>query len=282
LYRELQYNSKIIPIEMGNSDLGKIAGTGYAAAAEVVHLALKDNGPNILLDPKLLAQARDTASAAVQAECVKAVALGRSGPPDMVAKVSDKVDKVVRKYVAECPVKGWKIIGVELKYPEHGNCRLDIIGEDEQGVLAVADNKFRSNLAADYIDRALLEFRDSWQFFHYRWAASETMGRKVYRYYPLLGIAEPGTRVRTMMFEGNDETDRMWLASAMQWWSDMEQEDLGLRLPGMNTVHQTQYGPCEMRKACFEYHLDPGLMQHDYIQIGKPINPVTFEVRENL
>ena len=181
------------------------------------------------------------------------------------------LNRAVIRLCGEWPIlfNGWTIRDQERPFPEHGNARPDLVGVDPSGVLSVVDFKFKVDLAASYRESTLQDYENDWQMYHYLWAGSEYYGQPIYRYYICLVVGNARGKTELIPYEAHPETMAMWLASAKQIWSDMEGVSNGTRIPTMAALHRTRYGLCSMYKACFKYHLDPGLMASDYVQIER-------------
>jgi hypothetical protein len=185
------------------------------------------------------------------------------------------IDRAIRAYSMSDPIPvTWLVRGVEQAFPDHGNCRPDLIIENDWGVAPV-DYKMKESLyvrngetkeAARF--RTLLEHKDSWQMLHYVWALRQT-GQKCDRYYICLGELGPKPAFTLQSFEVSDETLEMWLHSANVYWFDMDEIDHDEFRPAMAANHRNQYGLCEYYKACFEHRLDENLMGFDYVKVER-------------
>lgn len=185
------------------------------------------------------------------------------------------IDRAIKYYSLHDPLPvTWLVKGVEQPFPDHGNCRPDVIIENDWG-LAPVDYKMKESLyvrngetkeAARF--RTLLEWKDSWQMLHYVWALRES-GHKCDRYYICLGELAPKPTYTLQAFEVSDETLTMWERSASRYWKDMSEIDSGDDYPAMAANHRNQYGLCEYYKACFEHRLDENLMAFDYVKVER-------------
>ena len=70
-------------------------------------------------------------------------------------------------------------------------------------------------------------------------------------------------------FEIHPEAMAMWERGARQTWQDMAAQDAGAREPYLAARHADEFGECPYKAACFKYHLDPGLMAHEYVQVPR-------------
>jgi len=171
---------------------------------------------------------------------------------------------VLPKYHAADPFKGWTIQDVEQRLPDHGRCIIDLGGLDQDGVLAVADVKYKQNLSAEYESRIIDEYLTSWQFLHYPWAYGEYKKQVCHRMYLCLVVYKPRFHVVLIPHEIHPETQQIWLASARAKWGRMANPNAQLE---MATRHKDMFGLCSFYDACFIFHLDEGLMQTKYVQV---------------
>lgn len=170
------------------------------------------------------------------------------------------------KYAKEQPLKGWTIKHIEHTLPEHGGCIIDLGGLDTDGIVSVLDFKYKRNLEARYEQSTIDEYLTSWQFQHYPWAYGEHLGVPCYRMYLCLVVAKPRFYIKLVPHEIHPETQQIWLTSARAKWARMAQEDA---IPEMSSRHKDQFGLCPYYRACFDYHLDEGLMKQEYVQVPR-------------
>ena len=169
------------------------------------------------------------------------------------------------KYAAEQPFKGWTIQDVERQLPEHGRCIIDLGGLDSDGLLAVADVKYKQNLDARYESTTIDEYLTSWQFMHYPWAYGDYKKQPCHRMYLCLVVNKPRFYIKLIPHEIHPETQQIWLRSAQSKWHRMAHQ-VGIE---MATRHKDQFGLCSYYRACFDYHLDEGLMAQDFIVVPR-------------
>ena len=168
------------------------------------------------------------------------------------------------KYHAASPFKGWAVQDIEKQLLEYGRCIIDIGGLDQDGVLSVADVKYKQNLDARYESSTIDEYLTSWQFLHYPWAYGGYKGQTCYRMYLCLVVYKPKFSVRLIPHEVHPETQQIWLTSARAKWGRMANPEAQLE---MATRHKDMFGLCPFYKACFDYHLEESLMLHDYVVV---------------
>lgn len=170
------------------------------------------------------------------------------------------------KYAAHDPFKGWQIQDVEQRLENYGRCIIDVGGLDTDGLLAVADIKYKQKLEARYEQSTIDEYFTSWQFMHYPWAYGQYKGIPCYRMYLCLVVNSPKFYIKLIPYEVHPETQQIWYESAKAKWARMSNTEA---LPEMATRHKDQFGICSMYKACFDYHLDEDLMKQDYVQVPR-------------
>lgn len=178
---------------------------------------------------------------------------------------ASEVEGSLNKYAKENPFAGWVLNHIEHTLPDHGRCIIDVGGRDTDNELAVADIKYKRSLEARYEHTTIEEYLTSWQFLHYPWAYGEYMGEPCYRMYLCLVVAKPRFHIKLVPHEVHPETQQIWLASARAKWARMAQDTL----PEMASRHKDQFGLCPYYRACFDYHLDEGLMRLDYTQVPR-------------
>jgi hypothetical protein len=175
------------------------------------------------------------------------------------------------QYARADPFKGWVIQDVEKKLPEGGGCVIDLGGLDLDGVLSVADVKYKQNLDARYIQSTIDEYMTSWQFLHYPWAYGLHKGTTCYRMYLCLVTYKPKFSVQLIPHEVHPETQQIWLTSARAKWARMANPDAQLE---MASRHKDMFGLCSFYDACFTFHLDEGLMAQKYVIVPRRVAPV--------
>lgn len=247
------------PRRLSKGDIAAIGGRAFAKAMEVYH---KGEGDPIAAGLAEISQAKHS----IQDQ-------GRSIPEWEMAyysSIEPRVTHSVKKYLADDPVKalGLKVEDVELSLPNHGNARIDLGVRDSFG-LSVLDHKFKLRLDSKYYEAEVEKYRNSWQQYHYCWGYGEHKNEQINSYYICLVVCEPKFSARIHEFPIHPETMEMWQESSRRIWTQMDHEDAGLSKPWMAAVHDTRYGPCPYKAACFTHRLDMNLMmQEDYV-IGK-------------
>jgi hypothetical protein len=174
-------------------------------------------------------------------------------------------ERGLKLYAEQFPFMGWTFLDVERQLPSRS--RIDLGGYDADGLLAVVDHKFKRQLEGRYLSSTIDEYLSSWQFLQYPWEYGQYKQSPCYRIYLCLIIVAPTPSVKLIPHEVHPETQAMWLASARQKWADREAERQGHRPLTMATTHRNQYGWCPFYRACFDYHLDPGLMSTEYTHV---------------
>lgn len=244
-----------VPRQASKKLVGGAAGQAFAVGTAVLHKGL------------LLEQAQNEALLAFKETLLHYVQHGVTfeASIDEIVQASGVAVSLVN-YAKANPFKGWTIIDVEQELPQHGPCRIDVGGYDSDNILAVADVKYKQNLDARYEQNTIDEYLTSWQFLHYPWAYGEYKSEPCYRMYLCLVINKPRFSVRLIPNEVHPETQQIWLQSARAKWNRMSDKDAPLE---MSTRHKDQFGLCSFYRACFDYHLDEGLMGVDYVKVPR-------------
>lgn len=260
--RWLNYSLGVKPRRLSKGDIAAIAGRGFAKGMEVWNQT----------------QDKDAAVKAAQTEVVKnkeeIVSQGRVVPDWDLAyfvAVDSRVEKAVSKYMDDDPLPqhGLSIEDVELSLPEHGNARIDVGARDVAGNLVVIDYKYKARLVAEYRQKELDRYQNSWQQYHYAWGYGDLKKEVVASYYICLVVGEPKFSATLHEYPVHPESLEAWKVSAERVWTQMEWEDRGISSPWMVAVHEDRFGPCPYQAACFTHRWDmPLMMQRDYV-VGK-------------
>ena len=174
-------------------------------------------------------------------------------------------------YALAEPFKGWDILHIEQQLLKAGRCVIDLGGRDSDGVLAVADVKYKQNLDPRYAQSTIDEYMTSWQFLHYPWGYSEFMGEPCYRMYLCLVSFKPKFTVRLIPHEVHPDTQQIWLTSAKAKWARMADPTTQLE---MASRHKDMFGLCSFYRLCFDYHLDEDLYKQDYVTVPRRVSNV--------
>lgn len=248
---KLMYVDGWEPREANNGTVGRIVGAAFARGSQEVHEGTGDG----------VRVASDLFDRTVN----HYVLHGVSFSTDM-AKVKDELCKILGKYSKDNPFNKWTNVQAEVTLKDYGNCRLDVVGVDNEGYVSIADCKYKRTLKTDYLNKTVNEYRDSWQFQHYPWAYNEGCLPQATRMYLVLITASP-YRVLTYPFTVKPALQKRWAASAQQAWADIAAIESGNRQPRMATVHRSNFGDCPMKRACFDLDLDETLMQFEYTKV---------------
>jgi hypothetical protein len=256
--RYLNYKLGLKPRRLGKGDIAAIGGKGFGRAMESWYT----NGDQELA----LSDGLNEIEKAKQSLIDK----GRQVPDKELAyfnSIEARVEHSVKKYLKDDPIiqAGFKIEDVELSLEDHGNARIDIGARDAFG-LSVIDFKFKMSLLSKWYDREVARYKNSWQQYHYGWAYSEHKKEPVNNYYICLVVCEPRFSARLHEFPIHPEGMEMWKKSAERIWTNMREEDEGLKEPYMSPSHEDQFGPCPYQEACFTHRWDMDLMlAQDYV-----------------
>ena len=189
---------------------------------------------------------------------------------DELPIIRDKVTRGLSQAIQFDPIpKHWRILDVELSLPNAGNARIDV-GADTGSELVIIDDKFKLRLDARYYDKTVSEYEHYPQMMHYTWGYGAFKQRIVERYYILLTVLEPTFSTRLHSFTVLPEDLRFFETTTPNAWADMERDGQAESLADLRVhvgPHRNQYGRCPMWNACFKYHLNPALMEAEYVQL---------------
>lgn len=257
---KLMYQDGWEPREANNGTVGRIVGAAFAKGSEEVH---KGTGNGVCV-------AGDLFDRTVNHYVLHGVTFSTN-----MNTVKEELCKVLGKYGKDNPFQKWTQVQAEVTLKEYGNCRLDVVGIDNEGYVSIADCKYKRTLNTDYLNKTVNEYRDSWQFQHYPWAYNNWVDHVVgepyhpaTRMYLVLITASP-YRVLSYPFTVKPALQKRWAASAQQAWADIAAIESGNRQPRMATVHRSNFGDCPMKRACFDLDLDEGLMNFEYTKVPR-------------
>ena len=250
LKMQLQYIEGLEPKYL-RSRGARIGGSGFDAGVTLIHTHWAQEGTSTPAPEEIMSQVRIVASEAIVGETEGYRVGGVEVETEDTLKA---VKKSLEKYNAQTPLRGYTIKCIQKTFPDHGFCRIDL-GVEKDGIPLVMDVKYKNTLSPDYFTKTVQRYFRSWQFLHYAWAYGEECGTPITQAGLMLVIAKPYEAHVITQYLAKD-WPQVWLASARQAWSDMEDERVGLRLPRAAGDHEDQYGPCEMIEVCFEHGLD--------------------------
>ena len=258
-----------MPRVAGRNTISMWAGRAFAAATALIHTEYPaEHGTPESAMAQLERQASALGINEFIAELKHYQAQGIEIHEGVLETISAELGRSIPKYIKEYPFTGWTIQDIELELPQHGRARIDVGGLDVHDILSVADIKYKRSLDARYFNSTVDDYRTDWQFLHYPWAYGEHRGETCSRMYLCLVVAAPFS-IRLLPFEVHPETQKAWLESAKVKWGDITDEKEGRRPLTMATTHRDQYGPCVFRRACFDFHFDPILMERDYVRVTR-------------
>lgn len=252
-----------------NSLLGRIAGGTFADGAAVLHRLVQAGlAPN---DPGVVSATMAACSGSLNSTFTRYQEAGIRLTDEHYEDLKRDCLKGVEKYATyqPFPFRPECIVDVERELGGYGKCRLDVIERGQDGLIYPVELKYKRLLRTDYIQSTINEFLQSWQFLHYSYALTKTeqYGNTASKCGLILVIMSPRFTVIKTEVQFTPETLAMFEQSAKVYWADMAAEKAGIRPITMATNHKDQYGLCHMYKACFDYHLDEGLMEYDYVRI---------------
>lgn len=260
ILRALKYQDGWTPRWVEQRDVSAVLGLAFAKGAEVLNRSRQQGRLPDLASAEQAARqhAIDIIDGWTRAG---RIVPDRFGP--QLDAMADRAGRAILSYAKADPIPhDWPILGVERRYPpELGSAQPDLEVEDHGR--APIDYKVKLTLKADYRDREIARYRNSWQLYHYAW-----LPPRADHYYIVLVVCEPRFSAELLRFDIHPEWMARWEASAPRVWQQMHREDEGLAMPWMAAKHADEYGECEMYRACFECMYDPGLMAQHYIRRG--------------
>jgi hypothetical protein len=185
-----------------------------------------------------------------------------------------RLDQAVQVYMAQNPLKDWKLLQSEKTYDEFGRCRIDLLAEDEVGQ-AVLDYKVKVKLDPEWESKSVNDHANGNQRFHYQHA---TGAKRFGIILVVLGGNRKKVKPYTKVFLFGDSPyydSGLWFNDAREHWQRMSvykhaREQFGDRvfIPG-SVVHEDKFGPCEYEDACMVHNLDPQAMAVQYVKIER-------------
>ena len=280
--RELSSIEKYVPIRLTRKEIGGIAGTAFAVGAEQYHKWLSGK-PTGALEEDVSKQWVMQAGAATVEELSDYTEAGCELSGDLADfrhSLPGLVMRGVRRYIDKAPIpKLWNILSVEETIREAGYCRPDLIF-DLYDALGMADVKFKLRLDKRYKDQTILEYLNSWQFYHYAWAASLVHKRPCKTMTLILVTLEPfDVDIKTVSIE--EEKMKLWKESADTVWRIMNAVDgnceplmerirtVGDLYPWHTFKFWGKFGKESFSDAVLEYNLDPNSMKQGYVILDR-------------
>lgn len=185
-----------------------------------------------------------------------------------------KLDQAVNLYLAQNPLKDWKIIQAEKTYDDHGYARIDVLAEDSLGP-AVFDYKVKVKLDKEWEDAEFERHGRSQQRFHYQWAAGVD---RFFIILVVLGGNKKAAKPRVVLSPPYGKSayfeKGLWLEDSKSLWRQMdyirEQVDMyDPRVAPGSPIHADQFGACEYEQACLTHALNPKSMAIEYVKVER-------------
>ena len=271
LLGQLQYIDKWEPRIAVRSLPARLRGTAFARGAELIHRALMEESLALLDDTTFIFSVVDESVALFNRQFEYLVAQGIQFIPEVENISRTELRRVIPLYAKFTPVRDWKkVTGVEKPIKTY-SCRPDLTGINKDGFDVVGDIKYKTGLEARYVTSTVEEFHWDAQFLQYNHAHRHDLG--VSDSTPVYStlILVVGTSFKTWQVDWlyTPEQLALWYDSAVDMTRTIQDITTGRALPRAATTHRDNFGWCPMKKACFEYNLDPELMKLDYVQIDK-------------
>lgn len=178
--------------------------------------------------------------------------------------IPSRVAAALALYFDRNPLNNIKILSVEESFPDHGNARPDLIGEDVAGKF-ILDYKVKVKLLANWKQKELDKYRRSPQLYHYAWMTG------ISRYMICLIVLGPQPYIHIEPYTIAPDYAGIWLRDAQTLWGTMETiatHDIPIAQTPGSMQHSTPFGECEYAQACLEQGLDQTKMMFDYVVKG--------------
>jgi len=261
----------------GPRDYARVLGRAFTAGMASAHQWQQTAPTSTLIPPGVVDEAVAVATTLAQAGLAELAGFEVS---DRDAAMRDAVvpraQRAVRKAIEQSPIPPeWfsPEMLVEADLGEaYGHAKPDLAVVTPRGY-SIVDYKLklavrgRSPEERDRNRQFLIQdYEYSWQMYHYCWALSGVTGGEVTTYNIALVTLEPKFQMELLPYEINPESMAMWLGFAERAWADMEAIEMGERDPYTFMPCRSQYGMCDCNLAVWKHHLDPTLMEQDYVR----------------
>ena len=234
------------PKHIGKVEIAAAYGVGYARAMETLFHSMPDPAPGDI--EKAAFWGVEAAQRYIHTRIEAGGVVGSDGTS--VGLISERLTKAVVTFAKRwiCP-RSWHSFMPELTFPEHGNCRVDLLCQTDFGP-CIIDFKTKVTKPQAYaLQKFVSDFEHSWQFYHYVWAAREN------------GIHVTSFAVIVVSFEGFSITQEQWVVdeeyleqwehSAREWWQRMDEAKNNAVYP-MAPDHSDKYGLCRYADVCLQ------------------------------
>lgn len=161
----------------------------------------------------------------------------------------------------------YEVLDTELTLPSAGGTTIDmVLKEKRTDHVGILDWKCKVFARPIYKDQYIKEMATSWQLRHYAWGYEHQTGVPVDFY--ILGLMDLTGKARLELHEYdlNPLDMEHWFTSARQYWQDMEDTQVGTRVPAMSASCRDQYGQCEMYRMCHDHQFRAS-SKIDYIKL---------------
>ena len=246
-------------------ELCGVFGTAYAKSMEVYNLAVQRIGavpPTPYLGSVIEAGVQDAADAINKIK-MDGRYIEMVKDREFADTIPNKLKKAVELYHKHNPYIGWKVLAVEKTYPDHGNCRIDLLVESPQGDIVVVDYKVKIKLEAAWRQKTLSQYTDHWNMMHYAWATGATS------YAICLVVLGPKPYIESAPFAINPQYFIIWGSDAQGLWEHMQLVKDKKMVPYGITKHYNEFGDCKYIRACTRYGLSTSQMAVEFIQVKR-------------
>ena len=252
------------PKHIGKVEVAAAYGTGYARAMETLFHSMPDPMPVDI--EKAIFFGVEAAQRYIHTRIEAGGIVGSDSVS--IALIPERLTKAVTTFAKRWVRPGsWHSFMPELTFPEHGNCRVDLLCQTDFGP-CIVDFKTKVTKPQAYtLQKFVSDFEHSWQFYHYVWAAREN------------GIPVTSFAVIVVSFEAFSVTQEQWVVdeeylgqwehSARGWWQRMDEARNNDVYP-MAPDHSDKYGLCRYAETCLNgnrWH--PGAWERTMIHVSR-------------
>ena len=137
-----------------------------------------------------------------------------------------------------------------------GRIKPDLIGRYYDGSLVVIDHKVKTNLDDRYLERELLSYDTSNQFFQYGYFVAKEYGEPVSTVFAHMIVVAPVPKTYLHPVTMSQERLDFWLQGVIPTWDLMKAIEEGGPREARFSSCQGRYGPCDMAPGCHTLHGD--------------------------
>ena len=182
--------------------------------------------------------------------------------------IPERLTKAILNFVKKWQKPSdWHSFIPELTFPEHGNCRVDLLCQSDYGP-CIIDFKTKLTRPQEYrLAQDVAAYEYSWQFYHYIWAA-RSMNIAVESFAVIVVTFEPFSITQEQWIVDEDYLAQ-WIESAEYWWMLMDCAKETNNYV-MATDHSDKYGLCRYAETCLGTdRLNPDRWERNMIYVPR-------------